>query len=125
MLAVGTFVFAVQTDTGTTRLQMAFADALVSVVQLTVPATTSPSGPSPAAFATLEAKLDRLNADRSRLKAGRDGAGDSTRCPGEAAPLPHARPAAHPPAEYGVELGTAPGRFAHALAEGESELRSD
>ncbi len=26
----------------------------------------------------------------------------------EAAPLPHARPAAHPPAEYGVELGTPP-----------------
>ena len=67
-LALGTFVYIAQTDAGTARLQIALADAVMSDGLPAVPATTTLSEASPTAFAALEAKLDRLNADRSRLE---------------------------------------------------------
>ncbi len=64
-LALGAAVFTAQTETGTARIQLAFAGTA-----LPQPAVAAANTPDPA-IATLQTKLERLAADRERLEARR------------------------------------------------------
>lgn len=69
-LALGTFVYAAQTDTGTARMQMVLNEAVGTEAPIVTAKTAlPPAGPSGAALAALETKLDLLSAERTRLEA--------------------------------------------------------
>lgn len=102
-LAVGVVVLTAQTPQGSERLQVAFAGTASQQ-----PATAAVNRPDPA-LATLQAKLDRLSADRERLEArlaslehGLDDITGSIRSQAEkreasVQPPPNSRPIIEPP----------------------------
>lgn len=70
-LAVGLFAYAAQTDAGATRIQVALSEAVASDTPIIAakPAAPVPAAPSGPALAALEAKFDKMSAERSQLEA--------------------------------------------------------
>ena len=70
-LALGLFAYAAQTDAGAARIQVALSEAVANETPIVIgsaaaPVPATPSGP---ALAALEAKLEKMSAERSRLEA--------------------------------------------------------
>jgi hypothetical protein len=70
VLALGTFIYAAQTDTGAARMQVALSEALGADAPAVIARTPTapPAAQTGPALAALEAKLERLSADRARLE---------------------------------------------------------
>src|SRR3954469_22732364 len=74
-LAVGLFAYAAQTETGAARIQIALSEAVATDTPIIaakpatpIPAAPVPAAPSGPALAALEAKFDKMSAERSQLE---------------------------------------------------------